>query len=182
MPHTLRRVGTDDETLAELTVLAGYDDDLAAQATRLTNRPRDALLHIHPALERLVGPRLDRGGVLDLLAAAPPPVTRRSGSSIKGETRSQRGNHALKSALFLSAFASLSDPTSRAYYDRKKTERSATTPPSSASLDAASTSSTPYSATASPTNSRPLRNPSPALSRLDKFIVTPPPVKSPGSR
>ena len=27
------------------------------------------------------------------------PVTRRSGSSIKGETRSQRGNHALKSAL-----------------------------------------------------------------------------------
>jgi transposase len=47
------------------------------------------------------------------------PVTRRSGSSIKGETRSQRGNHALKSALFLSAFASLADPTSRAYYDRK---------------------------------------------------------------
>jgi transposase len=43
------------------------------------------------------------------------PVTRRSGSSIKGETRSKRGNHALTSALFLSAFASLSDPTSRAY-------------------------------------------------------------------
>jgi transposase len=245
MPHTLRRVGTDDDTLAELTVLAGYDDDLAAQTTRLTNRLRDALLHIHPALERLVGPRLDRGGVLDLLAAAPTPqalrelgqtgvaatmgprsprlaktlpgkilaaldaqtvvvpgtaafgrviagvaaqlrdvraerdtlaadlearleahplaevlismpglgfrtalkiltivgdaaafptsghlaayaglapVTRRSGSSIKGETRSQRGNHALKSALFLSAFASLADPTSRAYYDRKRAQ------------------------------------------------------------
>ena len=73
MPHTLRRVGTDDETLAELSVLAGYDDDLAAQATRLTNRLRDALLHVHPALERLLGPRLDRGGVLDLLAAAPTP-------------------------------------------------------------------------------------------------------------
>ena len=73
MPHTLRRVGTDDETLAELTVLAGYDDDLAAQATRLTNRLRDALLHVHPALERLLGPRMDRGGVLDLLAAAPTP-------------------------------------------------------------------------------------------------------------
>jgi len=29
MPHTLRRVSTDDETLAELRVLAGYDDDLA---------------------------------------------------------------------------------------------------------------------------------------------------------
>ena len=243
MPHTLRRVGTDDETLAELTVLAGYDDDLAAQSTRLTNRLRDALLHVHPALERLLGPRMDRGGVLDLLAAAPTPqalrdlgedgitaatrarsprlaktlpakilaaldtqtvvvpgttafgrviggvaaqlrevrlerdtlaaeleelleahplaevltsmpglgfrtalkiltivgdgatfptaghlaayaglapVTRRSGTSIKGETRSQRGNHALKSALFLSAFASLADPTSRAYYDRNR--------------------------------------------------------------
>ena len=243
MPHTLRRVGTDDETLAGLTVLAGYDDDLAAQSTRLTNRLRDALLHIHPALERLLGKHIDRSGVLDLLAAtATPvelrtlgvqgiaaamrarsprlaktlpakimlaldaqnvtvpgtsefgrviagvaaqlrqvhteraalatdlearleahplaevltsmpgvglrtaikiltivgdgsafptaghlaayaglaPVTRRSGSSIKGETRSQRGNHALKSALFLSAFASLADPTSRAYYDRKR--------------------------------------------------------------
>ncbi|SFO37131.1 Transposase IS116/IS110/IS902 family protein [Pseudonocardia ammonioxydans] len=245
MPHTLRRVGTDDETLAELTVLAGYDDDLAGQSTRLTNRLRDALLHIHPALERLLGPRLDRGGVQDLLAAAPTPqalrelgedgiaelmsprsprlartlpaqilaaldtqtlvvagtaafarviagvtaqlrdvhterndlavelearleahplglvltsmpglgvrtaikiltivgdgsafptaghlaayaglapVTRRSGTSIKGETRSQRGNHALKSALFLSAFASLADPVSRAYYDRKRAQ------------------------------------------------------------
>jgi transposase len=245
MPHTLRRVGTDEETLAELSVLAGYDDDLAAQSTRLTNRLRDALLHIHPTLERLVGSRLERGGVLDLLIAAPTPqalrdlgqegitkimrprsprlaktipvkilaaldtqtvlvsgtpafgrviagvaaqlrdvraerdtlaaelearveahplaevltsmpgngfrtalkiltiigdaaafptaghlaayaglapVTRRSGSSIKGETRSQRGNHALKSTLFLSAFASLADPTSRAYYDRKRAQ------------------------------------------------------------
>ena len=244
MPHTLRRVGTDDETLAELSVLAGYDDDLAAQSTRLTNRLHDALLHIHPALERLLGKHFERPGVLALLAAAPTPhalralgadgiaealraggsprlarslpakilatldaqtvvvpgtaafgrvitgvatqlrdvhaerttlatelderleahplaevlrtmpgvglrttlkiltivgdgsafptaahlaayaglapVTRRSGSSIKGETRSQRGNHALKSALFLSAFASLGDPASRAYYDRKR--------------------------------------------------------------
>jgi transposase len=243
MPHTLRRIRGDDETLAELSVLAGYDDDLAGQSTQLTNRLRDALLHVHPALERLLGPRLDRAGVLELLAAAPTPaalaelgaegmaevmasrsprlartlpaqvlaalasqslvvpgtaafarvisgvagqlrdvhderddlaaelearleahplgpvltsmpglgvrtaiklltivgdgsafptaahlaayaglapVTRRSGSSIKGETRSQRGHHALKSALFLSAFAALGDPDSRAYYDRKR--------------------------------------------------------------
>ena len=226
-------------------MLAGYDDDLAADITRMTNRLRDALLHIHPALERLLRSHFDRGGVLDLLAAAPTPaalaalgvdrigelmtagsprlaktlpaeivaalgqqtvtvpgtdafgrviagvaaqlrqvrrqraelaeeleakleahplaqvltsmpgvgfrtaikiltivgdgaafpspghlaayaglapVTRRSGSSIKGETRSQRGHHALKSALFLSAFASLKDPASRAYYDRKRAE------------------------------------------------------------
>jgi transposase len=246
MPHTLRRVGTDDETLADLGVLAGHDDDLAAECTRLANRLRDALLHVHPALERLLGRHLDRGGVLELLAAAPTPaalrqldaaamtaimrpgsprlartlppqilaaldaqtvvipgtaafgrviadvaaalrdtrqrravlagdlealleahplapvltsmpgigfrtaikiltiagdgsafpaaghlaayaglapVTRRSGSSIKGETRSHRGNRALKSALFLSAFASLHDPASRAYYDRKRAEK-----------------------------------------------------------
>ncbi len=48
------------------------------------------------------------------------PVTRRSGSSTRGESHNQRGNHALKSALFLSAFASLADPVSRAYYDRKR--------------------------------------------------------------
>jgi transposase len=47
------------------------------------------------------------------------PVTRRSGSSIRGEHPSRRGNKILKWALFLSAFAALRDPTSRAYYDRK---------------------------------------------------------------
>ena len=77
MPHTLRRVGTDDETLAELAVLAGYDDDLAAESTRLSNRLRDALLHVHPALERLLGKHLDRGGVLALLAAASTPAALR---------------------------------------------------------------------------------------------------------
>jgi transposase len=246
MPHTLRRVGTDDETLAGLSVLAGYDDDLAAQSTRLTNRLRDALLHVHPTLERLLGKHIDRPGVIALLAAAPTPaalsalspeamsevikaggsprlaktlpaqivaalaaqsltipataefgrviagvaaqlrdvrteraelavelearleahplasvlssmpgiglrtatkiltiigdgsafptaghlaayaglapVTRRSGSSIRGESPSRRGNHALKNALFLSAFASLKDSDSRAYYDRKRAE------------------------------------------------------------
>ena len=74
MPHTLRRIRSDDEALAELGVLAGYDDDLASQSTRLSNRLRDALLHVHPALERLLGPRLDRAGVLELLAAAPTPA------------------------------------------------------------------------------------------------------------
>jgi len=228
-------------------VLAGYDDDLAAQSTPLTNRLRESILHIHPALERLLGKHFDRPGVLELLAAAPTPtalrelgadgmttvmrarsprlaktlpakilaaldaqtvhvpgttefgrviagtarqlcdilleraklgaelqarlaahpltavptsmpgvgsrtavkiltivgdgsafptpghlaayaglapVTRRSGTSINGQSRSHRGNHALKSALFLSAFASLKDPASRAYYyDRKRAEK-----------------------------------------------------------
>ena len=246
LPHTLRRVDADDELLAELTVLAGYDSDLAAEVTRLTNRLRDALTRVHPALERLLGGHLDRAGVLDLLVAAPTPqrlrrlgpnaiaallrprsrrlaagslparilatlaeqtvtvpgtdafgqviaglarqlrdvrderdrlaetleqcleahplaevltsmpgvgvrtainllvhvgdatafpsaahlasyaglapVTRRSGSSVRGETRARRGNKALKDTLYLSAFASLRDPASRAYYDRKRAE------------------------------------------------------------
>ncbi|HFP5549929.1 TPA: transposase, partial [Escherichia coli] len=50
------------------------------------------------------------------------PVTRRSGSSIRGEHPSRRGNKALKRALFLSAFAALRDPIFRAYYTRKMSQ------------------------------------------------------------
>src|SRR5699024_9522392 len=50
------------------------------------------------------------------------PVTRRSGASIRGEHPSRSGNKQLKRALFLSAFAALHDPASRAYYDRKRAE------------------------------------------------------------
>ncbi|BDH77328.1 hypothetical protein ATCC27039_14540 [Actinomyces naeslundii] len=51
------------------------------------------------------------------------PVTRRSGSSIRGEHVSHRGNKRLKRAMFLSAFASLrSDPVSRAYYQPKRNQ------------------------------------------------------------
>jgi len=41
------------------------------------------------------------------------PVTRRSGSSIRGEPPSRRGNKVLKRAPFLSAFAASRDPVSR---------------------------------------------------------------------
>ena len=50
------------------------------------------------------------------------PVTRQSGKSINGESQSRRGNHRLKNAMFLAAFASLRDPDSKAFYDRKRTE------------------------------------------------------------
>jgi transposase len=245
LPHTLRRVGAEEETVTALGVLAGFDADLAQEATRLTNRLHDALLHVHPALERLLGKHLRRTGVLRLLAAtgtpgqlrelgadglrqtiaagsprlartlpgqiltvldqqsvsipatvqygrviagvaqqliavlgqraqvaadleellpAHPmsevlmsmpgvgartsiallltigdgstfataghlaayaglaPVTRQSGSSIRGERAPQRGNRTLKHLLYLSAFASLKHPPSRAYYDRKRAE------------------------------------------------------------
>ncbi|MEU7764750.1 IS110 family transposase [Nocardia sp. NPDC049190] len=245
MPHTLRRVDIGDDTLTELGVLAGFDDDLAGEATRTSNRIRGLLTGIHPALERILGPRIAHPAVLEILsrcggpegirgagrrkltaiatkhaprmgtrlveeilAALPTqtvtvpgtkaaetvlpkladslkavllqrqqiaadieemfadhplaqvltsmpgigvrtgtrillevgdatafataghlasyagiaPITHRSGSSIRGEHPARSGNHKLKRALFLSAFAALHDPASRAYYDRKRAE------------------------------------------------------------
>ena len=50
-------------------------------------------------------------------------VTRRSGTSIRGEFPARSGNKQLKNALFRSAWvASCHDPTSKAYYDRKRAE------------------------------------------------------------
>jgi transposase len=242
MPHTLRSIDPDDETIAELEMLVGFDDDLASEATRLSNRLRGLFTQIHPHLERVIGPRMQHPAVLallerfgapaqirkagrrrlvnllrpkaprmaarlvediftaldeqtvtvpgtdaaativpslassltsvldqrkhlasrieELLEAHPlsqvltslpgvgvrtgarilidvgdgtafpsaahlaayaglAPATRTSGSSIRGEQPSRRGNKQLKRAFFLSAFAALSEPTSRAYYDRK---------------------------------------------------------------
>uniref|UniRef100_UPI000365EF81 IS110 family transposase n=1 Tax=Actinoalloteichus spitiensis TaxID=252394 RepID=UPI000365EF81 len=245
LPHTLRRVDVGDDALAELDVLVGFDDDLAGEATRIGNRIRGLLTGVHPALERVIGPRIGHPAVLEILsrcggptgiakagrrkltviatAHAPrvgdklvtailaaldeqtvvvpgttaadtvlprladslksvllqrrqvatevegildahplagvltsmpgigvrtaarillevgdasaftssahlaayagiAPVTRSSGSSIKGERPARTGNRKLKRAFFLAAFAALSDPTSRAYYQRKRDE------------------------------------------------------------
>ena len=243
MPHALRRVGGDDDLIADLAVIVGFDDDLAGEVTRISNRIRGLLTQIHPALERAIGGDIGHPAVLALLTkfggptglaaagkrrltttakplaprmherlvqaivkalteqsvtvpgtraaelvlpqlaaqlqgllaqraeaakqveealdahplsqllmsmpgvgirttarllldigdgsafataghlaayAGLAPVTRRSGSSIRGEHPSRGGNKHLKRALFLSAFAALHDPDSRAYYDRKR--------------------------------------------------------------
>jgi transposase len=245
LPHTLRRVDVGDETLAELEVLVGFDDDLAGEATRVANRIRGLLTQIHPALERVLGPKVQHKAVLELLSrcggpaglrqagrsklveivrpkaprmgerlieqiftalgeqtvtvpgtaaaekilpkladslrdvleqrdelavevegmldahplagvltsmpgigvrtaarillevgdgtsfatpghlaayAGLAPVTRRSGTSVRGEHPPKGGNKQLKRAFFLAAFASLSHPPSRAYYDRKRAQ------------------------------------------------------------
>ncbi len=86
--------------------------DLAAELeTRLEAHPLGAVLTSMPglgvrtAIKILTiigdGSAFPTAGHLATYAGL-APVTRCSGSSIKGETRSQRGNHALKSALFLS--------------------------------------------------------------------------------
>ncbi|SVG38367.1 ISSfl2 ORF [Shigella sonnei] len=67
LPHALRTLKLADEQIAELSMLCGFDDDLAAQTTQASNRIRGLLTQIHPALERVLGPRLEHPAVLDLL-------------------------------------------------------------------------------------------------------------------
>ena len=49
MPHTLRTIDRDSDVLSALTVLAGFDEDLAHETTRALNRIRSLLTQIHPA-------------------------------------------------------------------------------------------------------------------------------------
>src|SRR5581483_12395992 len=73
MPHTLRDLQPDDETIAALHMLLGFDDDLAAEATRTSNRIRGLLTAIHPHLERVLGPRIHHPAVLELLTELRSP-------------------------------------------------------------------------------------------------------------
>ncbi|GAA2067008.1 hypothetical protein GCM10009839_93560 [Catenulispora yoronensis] len=70
-----------------LGVPAGYDDDLVAENTRPAARLRQALMHVHPALERVLGPRLKTGSVLDLLANAPTPAALAQKSAVELASR-----------------------------------------------------------------------------------------------
>jgi transposase len=74
LPHTLRSLKLVDKQVAELTILCGFDEDLAGQITQTSNRIRGLLTQIHPALERVLGPRLDHPAVLDLLERYPAPA------------------------------------------------------------------------------------------------------------
>jgi hypothetical protein len=74
-----------DELLAQLRVLNGFDIDLAADATRLASRLRDAVTSISPALERAVGDRLHQAGVRDLLMKYPTLTTLRGASQSRIE-------------------------------------------------------------------------------------------------
>jgi hypothetical protein len=213
MPHSLRRVGTDDETLAGLTVLAGYDDDLAAHLRDARQEEATLAAHLRDARQEeatlaadlearleayLLGevltsmPGLGFRTALKILtiigdgAAFPTtghlvayaglaPVTRRSGSSIRGETCSQRGNDALKSAL-LCRLSPVSPtrpvgPTTTANVPRA----SDTTPLSSASPADAPTSCSPCSATAPPTAPHRRHPPFPRRPPLDNAIEPPDP-------
>ncbi|WP_121751278.1 IS110 family transposase [Streptomyces sp. E2N166] len=80
MPHTLRTLDLTDEVTAELTMLVGFDQDLAGEANRTSNRIRGLLTQFHPSLERVLGPRLDHAAITWLLERyGSPQALRKAG-------------------------------------------------------------------------------------------------------
>ena len=73
-PHALRTLGVPDETQAALSMLVGYDDDLAAQSTAAINRLRGLLSQIHPSVEKSLGTNAYHRAVLHLLVKAGGPA------------------------------------------------------------------------------------------------------------
>ena len=49
-------------------MIVGFDDDLAGEVNRVSNRIRGLLTQIHPALERAIGGNISHPAVLALLA------------------------------------------------------------------------------------------------------------------
>ncbi len=113
---------------AQLATLRKQRDEVAAEVERLVDvHPLQPVLTSMPGvgvrtaarlLTEVSGKHFPTAGHLAAYAGL-APITRRSGSSIRGEYSSRRGNKILKNAMFLSAFAALRDPESRTYYDRK---------------------------------------------------------------
>lgn len=133
--------GTDAAALAlprlaeQLQALRRQRDEIAAEVEKLVDaHPLQPVLTSMPGVGVRTAARLltevttktfPTAGHLAADARL-APVTRRSGTSIRGEHPSRRGNKTLRRTMFLSAFAALHDPESRAYYDRKITQGSAT--------------------------------------------------------
>lgn len=112
MPDTLRVVDRDDELLASLKVLGGYDDDLARESTRSINRLRSLLLQIHPALERVfAGTRLTNHLSLDLLARYGGPTKLIEAGPVRVKTWAHKTKHRGVDALIDDVFTALSQQT-----------------------------------------------------------------------
>ena len=74
MPHTLRAISASDEDAAALSMLTGFDLDLARQVNQTANRIRGLYTQIHPALEAVLGPWLEHDAILEVIAAWPTPA------------------------------------------------------------------------------------------------------------
>jgi transposase len=120
------------ELASELDRVCARRDALAAEIEEaFLAHPSGELLASMPGIGPRTGARIlaeigdgsaFRDGSKLAAYAGLAPVTRQSGTSLAAETRSRRGNHRLKNAMFLAAFASLRDPASKAFYDRKRAE------------------------------------------------------------
>lgn len=77
MPHTLRAITGSDEDAAALSMLTGFDLDLARQVNQTSNRIRGLYTQIHPALEKILGPWLEHDAVLEVIASWPTPTALR---------------------------------------------------------------------------------------------------------
>ncbi len=77
MPESLRDIQVPDAQVAELSMLCGFDDDLAKAATATSNRIRGLLTQIHPALERVIDKHLDHMAMAELLIKYPTPAALR---------------------------------------------------------------------------------------------------------
>lgn len=117
--------GELDQIYARRAALAGEIEEV------FLAHPFGKLLQTLPGIGPRTGARIlaeigdgSRFATGDKLAAYAglAPVTRQSGKSLNAETKSRRGNHRLKNAMFLAAFASLRNPDSKAFYDRKRAE------------------------------------------------------------
>lgn len=86
-------------------------DDLAAQITATSNRLRGMLPQIHPALGRVLGPRVAHPAVADLLSRYPTPATLAAAGG--GHVRARLKKHAprLAEPLTNEIFDALSQQT-----------------------------------------------------------------------
>lgn len=81
-PRRIVRLAPSEERRARLELRCGYDEDLRADANRLTNRLRSLLAASWPALERALDARLDSLPTLTLLRTYPTaPALRKAGRS-----------------------------------------------------------------------------------------------------
>ena len=74
MPHTLRTINTSEEGTAALSMLTGFDLDLARQVNQAEGHIRGQCTpQTRPALEAVLGPRLAHDAALETIAARRRP-------------------------------------------------------------------------------------------------------------
>ena len=73
LPYTLRELTPADIDEATLGMLTGFDLDLSRQVNQVSNRIRGLFTQIHPALEKVLGVRLEHDAILEMLITWPTP-------------------------------------------------------------------------------------------------------------